>query len=183
MRELPILYSTEMVQALLAGRKTMTRRIVKPQPYIDSLRHICSGNISYGVSLNGTPNLKNFAKCAAKYQPGDILYVRETFQDFGYLYFKAGCTDVENSRPRGWISPVFMPKSAARIWLQVTDIRAERLWDISQKDAIAEGIEIDGKGWKALWVLIYGQESYDANPWVWVISFNVLSISGKPENI
>ena len=96
-----------------------------------------------------------------------------------------------------------MPKAAARIWLRITDVRAERLQNISEEDAISEGIERNPKAPKeimvcyksyisndynvypcvsfsTLWQLINGRESWDQNPWVWVVSFEVVSKTGKP---
>lgn len=108
-RVLPILFNTEMVRAILDGRKTVTRRVIKPQP----IYNIGSGfnwkGYAFGTDL--PPTLEGAAynfQCAAPYQPGDILYV---------------------------------PKEAARIWLKVTDVRVERLQDITDKEAGREGTQ------------------------------------------
>ncbi len=149
----PILFSTPMVQAILDGRKTMTRRIRKP--------------------LTLTP-----------YKPGDILWVRETWYqhyDGSYAYRASA---PENT---GWKPSIFMPHEAARIFLRVTDVRAERVQDITEEDAKAEGcmptildgvVFISAKGeFHAIWDNLNAKRGFgwDANPWVWVISFEQIS--------
>lgn len=221
MREYPILFSTAMVQALMAGRKTQTRRIVKPQPP--------APECSYKELLDKSPYGK----------PGDVLWVRETFckgivwdgegPEPGYFdligeprpdhlnpkfFYKADKHDFEWCReelneddPRyftaKWKPSIHMPKSAARIWLQVTEIRVERLQDISQEDAGEEGVTPKPhrcEGWsnpanqikdcfkcafRFLWNTINGERGYswDRNPWVWAVSFRVLSTTGRPANL
>lgn len=174
MKEIPILFSTPMVQAILEGRKTMTRRIVKDKDPWSVI------TCRYG-------------------QPGDILWVRETFAIYlDAFLFKAGYRGVFKGIK--WKPSIHMPKDYARIWLQVEEIRVERLHSISKEDAISEGIErINDKLFKCygtsslvvtnvpkdsfmtLWSEINGVESTHANPWVWVIKFKVLSITGRPE--
>ncbi len=188
----PILFSTPMVQAILAGRKTQTRRVMKAQPT--------------WVLNDGKPLCPTYPK----YLPGDILYVRETWQVVRYappgssqlqdLYvFKADTTDVGEYEITKWKPSLFMPKEAARIFLQVTDVRAERLQDITEEDAIAEGVESflehngrlyrdysidpeDNEGhnyfrnqihsFKSLWDSINKKTSpWEKNDWVWVYTF------------
>jgi hypothetical protein len=165
-KEIPILFSSTMVQAIIAGRKTMTRRIVKPQP-IDNTE--VDGNFFHG-------NHKGYVT----------------------TLFKA---DVAENKFDGykWKPSIHMPKEAARIWLEVTEVRVERLHDITEEDAIAEGVEKLNNWWKdytsdqdaydmqtamcsfdSLWKKINGEESWNENPWVWVVSFKVLSTTGKP---
>lgn len=124
----PILFNTQMVRAILDGRKTCTRRIVKPQP-----------TAHYGVQCIKPP-----------YQPGDILYVRETwslrFDGEKYFYRADKNTSREEKRLLDyndvkWRPSIHMPKEAARIWLKVTNVRVERLQDISGEDLIKEGID------------------------------------------
>lgn len=251
MREIPILFSTEMVKAILAGRKTQTRRMIDPQP-IDNGE--VNGNFFHGkhkgyVKVDGHPNWQNqFAYEFAKWKIGDFLYVRENYFQFG-KWITEGITkktkqlkwkfvpeddeilfsdkvdamgetfslDVRSNtyRQRAWYKRLarFMPKSAARIWLQVTDIKVERLQEISEEDAKAEGVRwyncemlgarfkdylTDARGYghpdhdypevgsaiksfETLWVSINGPESWESNPWAWVISFKVLSTTGKPK--
>jgi hypothetical protein len=179
----PILFSSPMVQAILAGRKTQTRRVMNPQPT--------------WVLNDGKP----LWPTNPKYLTGDILYVRETWSHYydpnGHPYepviiYKAdfGPEPVDWN----WKPNIFMPKAAARIFLQVTDVRAERLQDITEEDAIAEGIECihesDVKVYRnyllkeklgstnpvnsfsSLWNSINAKTSpWKKNDWVWVYTF------------
>lgn len=193
-KEIPILFSTEMVQAILAGRKTMTRRIVKM--YATSDAH----------PLRQIPEWLKENKTCPYGQPGDLLWVRETWSS-GFI---------ENTKPTGirfkaddvnynvkWKPSLFMKKEISRIWLQVTDITVERLQEISEEDAISEGVFVYEAGeayrdykydkagsfmtargsFLSLWATINGDESLIANPWVWVVKFKVLSTTGKPANL
>ena len=218
MRERPILFNTEMVKAILDGRKTCTRRVIKPQPTYSAKSGFSWKGYSYGTDLPPTKNgaAYNFL-CNAPCQPGDILYVRETWQkaglvdDFDHVidgtekyYYAAGpeapCFDFwvdpetgEHKDKMPWKPSIHMPKEAARIWLKVTDVRVERLQDITEVGAINEGCIDDieyAKGKSArshfsgLWnstirksdLDIYG---WDANPWVWVIEFRRCEKPGK----
>ena len=129
----PILFNTEMVRAILDGRKSCTRRLVKPEPqgYFE-----VSEEPLYIYDTDG-----NQGKITPPYQPSDILYVRESYSEltFGYVY-KA---DGENIDHLGnvikWHPSIHMPKEAARIWLKVTDVRVERLQEMTDDDAEAEG--------------------------------------------
>ena len=158
-----------MVQAILDGRKTVTRRVLKNQNYIAD---------------NKQP-----------YRKGDILYVRETWakDSFGHYVYKTDYEGTTLSPDWKWQPSIHMPKEAARIWLKVTDIRVERLQDITEEQAKAEGA-IDNRGFihssenehnvihtarehfMRIWnstLKIYNKEQYgwDANPWVWLIEF------------
>ena len=196
----PILFNTEMVRAILDGRKSCTRRLVKPEPqgYFE-----VSEEPLYIYDTDG-----NQGKITPPYQPSDILYVRESYSEltFGYVY-KA---DGENIDHLGnvikWHPSIHMPKEAARIWLKVTDVRVERLQEITDEQAKREGIQYDecptGFTWKqetdmhncyttpigamqALWnstikksdIDRYG---WDANSYVWVIEFERCE---KPEGV
>lgn len=148
----PILFNTPMVRAVLDGRKTVTRRVIKPQPDTQ-LSSILGG----AVDTNAIP-------CKCPCYPGDILWVRETWQ---YAYNIDDCTDqcvegtgrylyyADGDMPFShWIDPntgehkermpwrpsIHMPKEAARIFLRVTDVRVERLQDITDEQAKAEGV-------------------------------------------
>jgi hypothetical protein len=170
----PILFNTEMVRAILDGRKGCTRRVVKPQP-----------TARYGAQCIKPP-----------YQPGDIIYVRETWKKApnGYYYYedwqRNDIADVTK-----WKPSIHMPKEAARIWLKVTDVRVERLQDIDGKGCVKEGIEEEPlkyvgdefvKGmFHDLWDSTIKKSdldrySWDANPWVWVIEFERCE---KPEGV
>ena len=141
----PILFNTEMVRAILDGRKDATRRIVKgfipddavwgytaftPKGYIS-----CRGTFADGYG-------EKFFKLP--YQPGDILYVRETWMDYaGLTMYKADCDKYRleslNIAGFGWKPSIHMPKAAARIWLRIKSIRVERLHEITPQEAWKEG--------------------------------------------
>lgn len=184
MKERPILFSTEMVKAILEGRKTQTRRVVKKQPHGagEWVRQLASWLF---------PNVNPYIKLKCPYgQPGDRLWVRETFlversQHKDFYEYKA---DYSNTFAGDvcWKPSIFMPREACRILLEVTDVRVERLQDISEEDAIAEGISLPNYAEQAikdiffpepsaiyseLWESINGKGSWDKNPWVWVIEF------------
>ena len=196
-RVLPILFDTEMVRAILDGIKGSTRRIVKgfipndavwgytaftPKGYIS-----CRGTFADGYG-------EKFFKLP--YEPGDILYVRETWKKApnGYYYYedwqRNDIADVTK-----WKPSIHMPKEAARIWLKATDVRVERLQEITIDGIRNEGIssmavhagdmEIALKEWKNLWnrtIKKTDLDSYgwEANPWVWVIEFERCE---KPEGV
>lgn len=201
MRERPILFNTEMVQAILDGRKTCTRRVVKYDKADDALN---------SPARKENPDIpdKQFIKYLVNkpYEAGDILYVRETWTDhyvpdklgkpeLQYCYkadgvdIKAECLPGENNR---WYPSIHMPKEAARIWLKVTDVRVERLQEITEIQAQAEGCNsglltgpCNARGqFENLWnrtikksdLDIYG---WKANPWVWVIEFERCEKPGK----
>lgn len=165
----PILFSAPMVQAILKGQKTQTRRVVKDPHAIDLLEM-------------GQPN-NALSLCSRR--PGDILWVRETWQHtkvlnlhptddcYGYVY-RADGQPWEDYEGWTWKPSIFMPKEACRIFLKVTDVRLERLQSISEADARAEGFDsVDS--FFALWQKLNGTESLAANPWVWVYEFEVIS--------
>jgi len=194
MKERPILFSTPMVQAILEGRKTMTRRVIKLQPghgeYYDEL---APGEYAY-ISSGG---ISGPYKCPYG-NPGDILWVKETFSLFKssfntQIQYEDGTTDTLRLRVEDWEkfriwkrkegrhSSLFMFKSMSRIRLLIKSILVERLQDISAEDIKAEGIyyTIDYyasllQQWQDLWIKINGPESWEANPWVWVIKFEKL---------
>jgi hypothetical protein len=136
----PIIFSTPMVKAILENKKSVTRRVVKPQPDEGDTIEI-TDNMGYVFD----PNYRDEGSTIIKppYQPGDILYVKETWQpeiEREWLYnYKA--TDERLSCGR-WRSPLFMPRSAARIWLRTVAVRCERLQSITPHDAWLEGCRI-----------------------------------------
>lgn len=151
MRVLPILFNTDMVRAILDGRKTVTRRVLKNLPkdaeYVGQLEDSFDpwdekdiGKSMFKTSLLPTEK----AGCIfikPPYQPGDTLYVRETWWKNGNTYFyKAGCSKglIDNMYVK-WRPSIHMPKEAARIWLKVTDVRVERLQDITEIQTEEEG--------------------------------------------
>lgn len=189
MKSKPIIFNTEMVRALLDGRKTCMRRVIKPQPTGEYARA--------------------FLEKIAPYQPGDILYVRETWHKYTkrvgegeschlaeFYGYKASISNSEDAG-QPWRSPACMPKEAVRIWLKITNVRVERLQEITEDGCIAEGVypsrckecnsafgcdicpdegynEIDD--FSEIWnrtikksdINRYG---WDANPWVFVYEF------------
>lgn len=148
----PSLFNTEMVRAILDGRKSCTRRIVKPQPdekhtyplgfVIDSTEKKEIGCFGFGIDEYGG----SIKYVKPPYQPGDTMYVRETWMDYaGLTMYKADCDKYRleslNIAGFGWHPSIHMPKEAARIWLKVTDVRVERLQSITVEGAIREGAE------------------------------------------
>ncbi len=142
MRTLPILFKTEMVQALLAGRKTCTRRLVK---FLPGKNPQWTGYIKDGLMLYNGKNEPCIRK--APYQPGDILYVRETwgegYEEGTYIYKAddklADLPTFKDSTKLIYHPSIHMPKYAARIWLKVTDVRVERLQEITEDQTEEEG--------------------------------------------
>lgn len=180
-RVLPILFNMEMVRAILDGRKSCTRRIIKPQPqgYFE-----VSEEPLYIYDTDGKQG-----KITPPYQPGDILYVRETWKKApnGYYYYedwqRGDIADLTK-----WKPSIHMPKEAARIWLKVTDVRVERLQEVSAESALAEGadkyIHTNGgldenmtiTSFIGIWNSTIKKSDLDsygwsANPWVWFIEF------------
>ena len=161
----PILFNIEMVRALLEGRKTMTRRVVKPQPVLDG--HLWKlGGAAWNDSVLSVPVMFGHSLYnRAPYQPGDVLYVRETFRvdclsdifgsgrvqykadgSYADIYFEAARYDMmrrAQSKP-GWRPNENMPREAARIFLRVTGVRVERLQELTLKDAEMEGMDLRG---------------------------------------
>ena len=208
MRERPILFSGPMVRAILEGRKTMTRRAVKLQtapteyPQGGGAKFVqISGKQYWWNSQKDHP--AHVTKACPYGQPGDRLWVREAFSQhpqFADLAYRADGEEFEDSHgflwePK-WKPSIHMPRSASRILLEITAVRVERLHDISEADAQAEGVErvVVGSGWRrycdpdseevgvppcgdarrsfrSLWKYINGAESWNSNPWVWVVEF------------
>lgn len=148
----PILFNTEMVRANLDGRKTCTRRLVKPQPdekhtyplgfVTDSTEKKEVGCFGFGIEEYGG----SIKYVKPPYQPEDILYVRETWNKDKYRYmYRANYSDSEKFYRNGkevkikWKPSIRMPKEAARIWLKVTDVKVERLQEMKPVDVIKEG--------------------------------------------
>jgi hypothetical protein len=195
-REHPILFSGPMVQALLAGTKTQTRRMMKPQPTRASTgTWFWSPNKNvHHVGDDGMFQIVVSAMSCPYGWVGDRLWVKETFcpTDAGFAY--RASTDADGERCRRelglkWKPSIFCTRKASRITLEITAVRVERLNVISEADALAEGCAID-KGhvyavagaehfghrtavgcYQTLWANINGAGSWDVNPWVWVIEF------------
>lgn len=206
----PILFNTEMVKAILEGRKTVTRRIIKPQPEYCTMSK--AGLVVSEEPIEISDGIIKAANAEVRKPPfeaGDILYVRETWCKYGKLdendrliegteqyYYRA---DGENPTPFNdflvqhpgwdehretpvWHPSIHMPKEAARLFLRVTDVRAEHLQDISkdppgpQNQVVREGCRY-GCDFIATWQNTMSRKDWPvygwfANPWVWVIEFN-----------
>lgn len=211
MKERPILFNGEMVRAILDGRKTQTRRIVKPSwlPVVEECMR---------VNRKWVWTTMEYDLTTPYGEPGDRLWVREKwghfldpfegmdwipdrpFRPITEIKFGSGyiCNsniiwaadghfewaDDESSEPVSrWKPSIHMPRWASRINLEITKVRVERLNDISEEDARAEGVEatkfecVDGNKYsyqypfQELWSFINGFESWKKNPWVWVIEF------------
>ncbi len=246
MKERPILFSAPMVRALLAGTKTQTRRIVKPQPHGSTGGVIVGqpavgGSVAHWYDKDGRGVMSNEAMVHCPYGAvGDRLWVREAWQevhplqvaagrysregragipgpppvDYRVIYradgeypaihhdhpdgthvaehpYRALCIGsecrlalshhAEGRRPGYWTPSIHMPRWASRLTLEITSVRVERLQDISEADAIAEGVRGNASGpygcegliedYADLWESINGPGSWDANPWVWVVEF------------
>lgn len=213
MNEKPILFNSEMVNAILSGRKTQTRRIMGNQPAGQDLEAVhVRHNDDFNFQWYGNLGESSYFRCPLG-KPGDQLWVRETWARYNIdqtshdmAYRATAPADWPNDGL--WRPSIHMPRWASRINLLITGVRVERLQDISEQDAMAEGItakeviietryeggghvEItaerfffvggDDEGYESaeeafaeLWDSIYGQkegESWQANPWVWVINF------------
>ncbi len=181
MKERPILFSASMVRAIQAGTKTQTRRIVKPQPSQQLLDEYARIRRERGAQKDDAGMLSECLPCPYGV-PGDRLWVRETWHTpYGTrVFYRADhLHDPKGDRQHGiaWTPSIHMPRWASRITLEVTEVRVERLQDISEADARSEGVtpadccDAHYHGFRLLWESINGPGSWDANPWVWVMSF------------
>jgi hypothetical protein len=224
MKKRPILFNDEMVRAILDGRKTQTRRVVKSIDH--DLLDMMSEDAETGapdselLELLYGPSTDDNAKSVADQwmvrctecpeegvltlgqgfgRVGDRLWVREAWREFNATD-ECGCSEAPCACPESgtalyrashddgeskWRPSIHMPRWASRITLEITDVRVERLQDISEKDARAEGVPGEkeanaaGLDWfdkprrafRFLWQSIIGPESWNENPWVWVIEF------------
>lgn len=195
--ERPILFNTEMVRAILDGRKTQTRRLVKPRLTKNEAGwRVCKNADGRAYAVETYDDEEFFqGYVVPPVQRGDVLWVRETWQRLfdlgGWRYeYKADYKDDEPLRIDGayiaWRPSIHMPRGAARLFLKVTSVRVQRLRDITSGEAVAEGIESNlGSPSEAADALIAFEELWNstvkpadqprygwgANPWVWVIEF------------
>jgi len=215
-----------MIRAILDGRKTQTRRIIKPQPYangniFDGREIICHCDalppstmlldVGSGSNLYTTSDAEGWERECPYGQPGDRLWVRETFAEAELAdgtpvvtYRAGGCIAIgrkeadgpdyllheyawpETPEPPRWRPAIYMPRLASRITLDVVSVRVERLQDISEADALAEGVDPQGPigyissaqemglaryQYANLWESIHGPGAWEENPWVWVVEF------------
>ena len=185
----PILFNTEMVRAILDGRKSCTRRIVKHD--VEAIL-----NSPYHKEHPEVEDEQIISKlCIPPYQPGDILYVRETFiQAAANIFWYKADDKLWMSKDLLWKPSIHMPKKVARIWLKVTDVRVERLQEITETQAQSEGCNsglltgaCTARGqFEDLWNSTIKKSDLDyygwsANPWVWVIEFERCERGGVDE--
>lgn len=222
----PILFNTDMVRAILDGRKSVTRRAVKLK--YDNTHHEMFTNkygtrlieienevpgVTFGKREDGTSwhRIRGYIEPKAPYKKGNILYVRETWGcysknwgDAAFFLYKAdypdGATTYEYDGhicdiPK-WRPSIHMPKEIARIFLRVTDVRVERLWDIDSTGILAEGVSNGksnpamGKRWENMQRMAFSElwdstihkkdmakYGWATNPWVWVIEFEKVEVS------
>jgi hypothetical protein len=205
-KEKPILFNTTMIQSIEAGLKTRTSRVMdfckvfslEYSDYFDEieLREIKLFKDGSLRSVFDTDDVPFSSK--SKYQKGDTLWVRETWSinsDNKFVY-KAQ-TESEFDKPiTGWKPAIHLPLKAARIFLKVTDVKADRLQNISESEAISEGIcrpfpnsnlwlsytkptvlyKDPRTSFESLWISIYGEESWESNPWIWSYEFQTMEI-------
>lgn len=212
-KERPILFSGSMVRAILDGRKTQTRRVIKPQPIdMELFEIVCNGKVHYrrpaghpmldealatpGYSVRSV--IEGLIQQSPYGKPGDRLWVREAFAGNGTdaVWYREGA-EYPNDLIMKWKPSIHMPRWASRITLEITEVRVERLQEISKDDAIAEGVRVlplqettDPSAWyesapgmnqsrsaeecyRKLWDSINADRGFgwDTNPWVWAISF------------
>lgn len=178
MKERPILLSGPMVRAVLDGRKTQTRRVVKPE-------HLkMSGEVHSVLQTLPDRFTADLLTLCPYGQAGERLWVRETFSAHGAfgadgrIAYRADIPDGNEPHGLKWKPSIFMPRRACRLVLEITEIRADRLQNITFRDALAEGIGSSDSpwglmfsAWRKLWKSINGEASWESNPWVWVIEF------------
>jgi hypothetical protein len=200
--EKPILFSAPMVRALLDGTKAQTRRAVKPQPVAEHGCWMWSKGKNHRFGTMGRPVPPEALALCPYGAPGDRLWVREAWRTHAAfdaipprdLTTRSLHYEADGKIQSGKLRPgMFMPRWASRITLEVTGVRVERLQDISEADARAEGINMQprlagyskdaGCKWEPanpiqvfcnLWESLNGQGSWDANPHVWVVEFRRL---------
>ncbi|MEO9400840.1 hypothetical protein ACOY9W_06570 [Enterobacter cloacae complex sp. 2024EL-00719] len=214
MKDRGLIFNGEMVRAILDGRKTQTRRIMKNQPAGDfpQTPALIRNVVGAGFQWYGHYGESGIFNCPFG-AVGDRIWVRETWAEAGagapeLKLYRADYPDhvpshYENVPPASdirWTPSIHMPRNASRILLEITGVRVERLNSISQEDAQAEGMELTGwrptysdpdsggevwtpyDNFAQLWESIYGEESWKANPWVWVIEFKVVpNVQDNPE--
>jgi hypothetical protein len=205
MKELPILFKGPMVRAIIEGRKTQTRRVVKPQPILLHGGSVVEWRLKKDAIERFAVDMASAVMVPfSRYKVGMRLWVRETWAEeynmgrWTGVYLYRECDEAIDIEHRtDWRPSIHMPRWASRLSLEVTEVRCERLQDISEEDAIAEGVghgfQMNG-GWPdyehiksgvcelsqdtaqmsfaTLWDSINRKKyPWDANPWVWVITF------------
>lgn len=194
----PILFSGPMIRAILAGQKTQTRRVVKLVGP-DAIEERDDGSLwPYCVTWAHGDDGEPWYACPYG-EPGDRLWVRETWaqedaRDLGLgasqTLYRATASDAEAALVQRWRPSIHMPRWASRLTLEVTSVRVERLQDITEDDARAEGAAAEPsealadspvglsarEAFADLWASINGPASWAANPWVWVVGFKRIEV-------
>lgn len=204
----PILFNTEMVKAILDGKKTVMRRVLAEKERLDKKHGLDREPYKFRTGewcVDKQTDVDDYRTCVLKprYQPGDVLYVRETWNkvklesesEWHYEY-RASCENpsyFSNGFMAEWRPSIHMPKEAARIFLRVIDVRVERLQDITYEGCKAEGFDgafftDDTEGLPAIAIRRFSRSwdsaiktddreyvGWEANPWVWVIEFERIS--------
>lgn len=224
MKERPIIFNSDMVRAVLDGRKTQTRRVMRVQPesnqygllhITDSTKRSDIGKYHWAESNATGPHTRSALFSCPFGTVGNRLWVREAYRvhsratDVATLVYKASeqqswtqqthRVPIEKCNKPAvvdkWTPSIHMPRWASRIALEITGVRVDRMYDISEADARAEGVEqLRGGFWRhyqpgwtqhqlsargsfvTLWKSIYGEDSWQANPWVWVIEFKRVEV-------
>ncbi|ELY5178918.1 hypothetical protein SNE85_000781 [Vibrio cholerae] len=197
MKVVPMIFNTDMVKALMAGDKVVTRRPAKNLSFSERVGFIV-GEWAYGIGWNLRETMNNCirsksAKCPSKI--GDLIYVRETFGCCGVRSVYKADDDGASCMVKKWTPSIHMPRTESRLTLKVTDVRIERVQDITEEQCWKEGVEhIDGQFdihqlsemaktfdgtfedakalFACLWDSIY--QNWKENPYVWVIEFEVI---------
>ena len=196
MKERPIIFSGPMVRAILEGRKTQTRRVIKPQPPekyeltgipCAKIGGTWTWDFHDGIHFSENWGPEFSARCPYG-RPGDLLWVRETWSHRASdlrIAYKAGPYpwDVKHDLCK-WRSSIHMPKKYARLWLRITNVRVERVQEITEEDAKLEGIEAEWRqathpkktyraGMQFIWDSLNAKRGYpwESNPYVWVVEF------------
>jgi len=187
-KEHPIIFNAWSILHILNGTKTQTRRVIKKHPLIDC-----------GMSDAFIKDPDNYVIQDCPFGGvGDLLWVRETYEirevdtEFGVeerIFYRVDCDDKPETR---WCPAIFMPRKYSRLFLEITDVRIERVQDIIEADALAEGCRIwmgqDGiktdtavNDFARIWEEINAKRGFSlkVNPWVWVISFRPLAADAK----
>ncbi|AWW31873.1 hypothetical protein DN752_17995 [Echinicola strongylocentroti] len=208
-KEIPMLMQTDMVIATLNGSKSETRRLTGLEEYNKTpgkfwivKRESETGWQVFKSTLSTQWIFWDNLKCPYG-KPGDIIWVREGFSVWPEKVTRFKTESLcdpdgwkQTMREKGikWKPSIHMPKSIARIWLMVEDIRMERIQDITEEGAKAEGAEFETwkgiyktthsymNGFLSIWFSIHNDKMWNSNPLVWVIKFRVLSTNGRPSN-
>ena len=185
----PIIFSAPMIRALLDGRKTQTRRVLKVQPETGSYRLAVYDPQGFASFRHDAYTRKWNVKLP--YASGDRLWVKErtawlSSHGWRYMADNQDLSDyIEDGELGKWCSPIHMPRRASRLTLIVTDVRVQRLLDITEADAVSEGcqphkmgtgrnpFESYRLGFSDLWNSLHGPDAWDANPWVCALTFTV----------